>query len=108
MSGVIKEEHHLHSQHGGVLLLQEVEIMNEGHHKFFEVLGHFGKNCFGAKTEADNQWTFLQDSHSKVSIQIYLNLVQGSVKHECLEPIRYIYYFFYSSTLKFSEITHIY
>ncbi len=61
--------------------------MNEGHHKFFEVLGHFGKNCFGAKTEADNQWTFLQDSHSKVSIQIYLNLVQGSVKHECLEPI---------------------
>jgi len=27
--------------------------------------------------ELDDQWTFLQDSHPKVYIQIYLSLVQG-------------------------------
>ncbi len=53
----------------------------EGHHGFFEVLGHFGKNCdaFGAKTEDDDQRTFLQDNHPKVYFQICLCFVQGSV-----------------------------
>lgn len=46
----------------------------EGHHVFFEASGHFDKKCdaSGAKTEADDLQIFLQDSLSKVYIQIFL------------------------------------
>ncbi len=67
------------SCYGGVLLLQEVETMTVWrYHGFFEVSGN-NHYAFGAKTEDDDQWTFLQDNHPKVYIQICLCLVQGSV-----------------------------
>uniref|UniRef100_A0A8C2FJ05 Nucleolar protein 10 n=1 Tax=Cyprinus carpio TaxID=7962 RepID=A0A8C2FJ05_CYPCA len=54
-------------------------VAQSGNHGFVEVSGHFGTNCdaFGAKTVADDQWTFLQD---RVYIQIYFCLVQESVR----------------------------
>ena len=51
----------------------------EGHHEFFEVSSHFGKDGDAFSLQTDAWWTFLKNSHPKVFIQIYWSLVQGSV-----------------------------
>lgn len=63
----------------GALLLQEVEILEI---RKWKVSGHFGKYCDAfekpQRLRFDDHWTFQQDNHAKVKIQIYLRLIQGS------------------------------
>jgi len=73
------EEHHLHGQTWtwSSLVMGVLFCCRKWKASLFEYQAILAKMVM--PLELDDQWTFLQDSHPKVYIQIYLSLVQGWV-----------------------------